>query len=139
LATPPIWFLLTKVCEVFSGAKHIASNLPEEPFWYLLAALVIFGMRYLKKPEAFWEKSEYFLIVISGCCLMIACWLMAIGQPSLLAVIALPRHAWALALLFVSAILLWCAKHMTDTLFGICSLIGVASGIYTFISSYPWK
>ncbi|MDR2801181.1 MAG: hypothetical protein LBB52_07980 [Desulfovibrio sp.] len=139
LATPLLWFLLIRAGEAFFVTKYDLYNLPEEPFWYMLAALIVYGMRCLKKPAGFWENAEYSLVLISGCCLMTAIWLMAVGQPSLLSALNLPRHVWALALTLLSAGLLWCARHMSDALFGLCSLIGFASGAYTFISSYPWK
>ncbi|MDR1947641.1 MAG: hypothetical protein LBQ51_10830 [Desulfovibrio sp.] len=139
LALPLLWMLLMKIGEALSGLHYTLYNLPEEPFWYLLAAPVILGLRRLKKPAGFWEEAECSLVVTSACCLMCSFWLMAIGRPSLLTGLGLPAYAWALGLTAVSALFLWCAKYLEDIPFGACSLAGSAAGVYTLVSSWPWK
>jgi hypothetical protein len=139
LILPLIWMLLMKTGEALSGLRYTLYNLPEEPFWYLLAAPIIFGLRKLRKPAGFWEDAECSLTVVSACCLMCSFWLMSTGRPSLLAVLDLPVHVWALALTAASALFLWCSKHLEDILFGACSLAGLAAGVYILVVSWPWK
>lgn len=138
LATPGLWMFLIKCWEAFSENSHNLYHLPQDPFWYFLAAALIFGARYLSKPKDFWEEFEVSLVTISSSYLMGALWLLALGQPSLLNGIGLSRHVWAIALLAVSAFLLWCAKFLRDPLFAGCSVIGLAAGVYSLISAYPW-
>jgi hypothetical protein len=139
LILPMVWMLLMKAGEALSGLSYTLYTLPGEPFWYLLAAPVIFGLRRLKKPAGFWEDAECSLVVVSACCLMCSFWLMAIGRPSLLAVLGLPVHVWASALVLVSALFLWCSRYLEDILFSACSLAGLAAGVYTVVASWPWK
>ncbi|MDR2124512.1 MAG: hypothetical protein LBP38_05985 [Desulfovibrio sp.] len=139
LILPPAWMLLMKTGEALSGLRYTLYNLPEEPFWYLLAAPVIFGLRKLKKPAGFWEDAECSLTVVSACCLMCSFWLAATGRPSLLTALGLPVHAWALALAAASALFLWCSRYLEDIVFGACSIAGLAAGIYTLVVSWPWK
>jgi hypothetical protein len=138
LATPGLWMFLMKSWEAFSGNKEMLYVLPLDPFWYLLAAAVIFALQYLKRPKEFWEEAESSLVVISGSYLMGAFWLLALAQGGLLSGVGVNRHIWSLALLAVSAFLLWCANHLRDPLFAGCSVIGISAGAYTFISYYPW-
>jgi hypothetical protein len=139
LILPLLWMLLMKTGEALSGLHYTLYSLPEDPFWYLLAAPIIFGLRKLGKPTEFWEDAECSLTVVSACCLMCSFWLMASGRPSLLAVLGLPVHVWALALTAVSALFLWCSRYLEDILFGLCSLAGLAAGIYNLVVSWPWK
>lgn len=139
LATPGLWLFVVKGVEAFSATKLDIYLLPQDPFWYLLAALVIFGLQYLSKPKDFWEEAETWLATISGSYLMGAFWLLALGQGSLLSTIGVPQYIWAGALVLVGAFLLWCAKYLRDPLFAGCSVIGLAAGVYAFISYYPWQ
>ncbi|MDR2603757.1 MAG: hypothetical protein LBC55_00175 [Desulfovibrio sp.] len=139
LILPPAWMLLMKTGEALSGLRYTLYNLPEEPFWYLLAAPIIFSLRRLKKPAGFWDDAECSLTVVSACCLMCSFWLMATGRPSLLAVLGLPGYIWAPALAAASALFLWCAGYLEDILFGACSLAGLAAGVYMMVVSWPWK
>jgi len=138
LATPGLWMFFAKSWEAFSGSKEILYVLPQEPFWYLLAAGVIFSLQYLSRPKEFWEDSEASLVTISGSYLMGALWLLALGQPSLIAGIGLSQDIWAVLLLLVSGFLLWCARYLRDPLFAACSGIGIAAGVYSFIVYHPW-
>jgi hypothetical protein len=139
LILPPVWMLLMKAGEALSGLRYTLYNLPEEPFWYLLAAPILFSLRNLKRPAGFWEDAECSLTVVSACCLMCSFWLMATGRASLLAVLGLPVHVWALALTAASALFLWCSRYLEDILFGAVSLVGLAAGIYTLVVSWPLK
>jgi hypothetical protein len=127
-----------KSWEAFSGDTETLYILPQDPFWYLLAAAVIFALQYLSRPKEFWEEAESSLVVISGSYLMGAIWLLALGQGGLLSSIGVARYLWSLALLAVSGFLLWCANHLRDPLCATCSAIGICAGVYTFISYYPW-
>lgn len=138
LATPGLWMFLLKVWAAFSGDAETLYRLPQEPFWYLLAAIVIFTMQYLRKPREFWEEASDSLVIVSGSYLMGALWLLALGQASLLAAIGLAQYVWAVALLAVSAFLLWCANFLRDPLFAACGIIGMSAGVYAFIAYYPW-
>lgn len=138
LATPGLWMFLMQTWKAFSGTQDSLYSLPQEPFWYLLAAVVIFCLRYLQKPHDFWDESESSLVIVSSGYLMGALWLLALGQPSLLASIGLAQHVWAVALLALSAFLLWCSRYLRDPLFAACGMIGLSAGVYTFISHYPW-
>lgn len=138
LATPGLWMFLVKCWEAFSESSHSLYHLPQDPFWYFLAAILIFASRYLSRPRDFWREFEVSLVTISNSYLMGALWLLALGQPSLLSGIGLSRHVWAIALLAVSAFLLWCAKFLRDPLFAGCSVIGLAAGVYSLIAVYPW-
>jgi hypothetical protein len=139
LVLPLLWMLLMKTGEALSGLHYTLYNLPEDPFWYLLAAPVVFGLRRLKKPAGFWEDAECSLAVASAGCLMCSFWLMALGKTSLLSVLGLPAVVWALALTAVSALFLWCSEYLEDILFRACGLAGAAAGVYTLVSSWPWK
>jgi len=139
LATPGLWMFITKGLEAFSGTTIAVHLLPQDPFWYFLAALVIFGLQYLSKPREFWEEAETALVTISGSYLMGALWLLGIGQASLLSSVGVPQYLWAVALMLVGGFLLWCAKYLRDPLFAGCSVIGFAAGVYAFISYYPWQ
>ena len=139
LATPGLWMFVVKGVEAFTAMKLDMYMLPQDPFWYLLAALVIFGMQYLSKPKDFWEEAETSLATISSSYLMGAFWLLALGQGSLLSGIGVPQYLWAGGLVVLGAFLLWCAKYLRDPLFAACSTIGLAAGIYAFISYYPWQ
>lgn len=138
LATPGLWMFLVKSWQAFSGTAESLYRLPQEPFWYLLAAAVIFALRYLQKPREFWEEAEASLVIVSGSYLMGAFWLLALGQPSLLTSVGIAQWVWAVALAAVAAFLLWCARFLRDPLFAACSVIGLSAGVYTFISYYPW-
>mgnify|MGYP003623307215 CR=1 FL=1 len=138
LATPGLWLFIVKGWEAFTGEKVALFHLPQEPFWYLLAAVVIFGLQYLSKPRDFWEDAEASLLVISCSYLMGGLWLLSLGQQSLLSGIGIAQYIWAILLVAVSAFFLWCGKYLKDPLFVACSVIGVAAGVYTFISFYPW-
>lgn len=139
LATPGLWMFLVKSWGAFSGNTESLYSLPQDPFWYLLAAAVIFAMQYIAKPKDFWEEAGASLVVISGSYLMGGFWLLALAQPGLLSSIGIAQYLWAIALLAVSGFLLWCASHLRDPLFAACSTIGAAAGVYTFISYYPWS
>lgn len=139
LAMPGLWMFVLKGAEAFTATKLDMFLLPQDPFWYALAALVIFGMQYLSKPRDFWEEAETYLATISGSYLMGAFWLLALGQASLLSSIGVPQYLWAAALVCLGAFLLWCAKYLRDPLFAGCSAIGLAAGVYAFISYYPWQ
>lgn len=138
LATPGLWMFVIQAWKAFSESEAVLYKLPQEPFWYLLAAAVIFGLRYLQKPREFWTEAEASLVIVSCGYLMGGLWLLALGQPSLLGSIGLAQYLWAVALLILSAFLLWCARYLRDPLFAACSVIGLSAGIYTFISHYPW-
>jgi len=139
LATPGLWLFFIKGWEAFTGSKVELFHLPHEPFWYLLAAVIIFGLQYLSKPREFWEEAEASLVVISGSYLMGGLWLLALGEKSLLSGIGIAQYLWAVLLVAVSAFFLWCGKYLKDPLFVACSIIGIAAGVYTFISYYPWS
>ena len=139
LATPGLWMFCTKSWESFSGAKETLYSLPQDPFWYLLAAAVIFALQYLSRPKEFWAESETSLVVISGSYLMGGFWLLALAHGGLLNNIGVAQHVWSLVLLAVSAFLLWCANFLRDPLFAACSVIGISAGVYTFIAYYPWR
>ena len=138
LATPGLWMFCVKSWEAFSGIKGTIYLLPQDPFWYLLAAAIIFGLQYLSKPRLFWEEAEASLVTISGSYLMGGIWLLALGQKSLLDGIGLPQYIWAAVLFATAAFLLWCARYLRDPLFAACSVIGLAAGVYTFIIYFPW-
>lgn len=133
LATPGLWVFFIKIWEAFSSTTVGLYNLPQDPFWYVLAAVVIFALQYLRTPRKFWEETESSLVVISGSYLMGALWLLALGQPGLLDGLGLTPRLWSVALLAVSAFQLWCANHLRDPLFAVCSIIGLCAGVYTFI------
>ncbi|MDL2266947.1 hypothetical protein LJC46_03045 [Desulfovibrio sp. OttesenSCG-928-G15] len=138
LATPGLWMFLQKSWEAFSGNTEAFYILPQEPFWYLLAAGVIYFLQYAKKPHELWDSVQASLITISGSYLMGGFWLLALGQPSLFATIGMPQYFWAVVLFFLAAFLLWCARFLHDAIFATCSVIGLAAGVYAFISYYPW-
>ncbi len=138
LATPGLWMFAVKIWEAFSATKVDCFLLPQDPFWYLLAAVVIFALQYLSKPKEFWEEAGAYLATISGSYLMGGFWLLALGQKSLLSGIGFKQYVWAVLLLASAAFLLWCAKYLRDPLFAACAAIGVAAGVYTFISYFPW-
>lgn len=138
LATPGLWMFCMKSWQSLSGAETVLYNLPQDPFWYLLAAAVVFGLQYFTKPKDFWEEAEASLVVISGSYLMGSFWLLALGQQGMLTSLGLAQYIWALALLAVSAFLLWCSNNLRDPLFAACSIIGISAGVYTCISSFPW-
>jgi hypothetical protein len=140
LATPGLWVFLTKVWQAFSGAKESLYMLPQEPFWFLLAAAIIFGLLYYPgRPGDFWEDCGPWFATISGCYLMGGLWLLALGQPSLLAVIGVGQHVWAVLLIAISVFLFWCARYMRDPLFMICGVCGFSAGLYAFMVYYPWQ
>ena len=89
LATPGLWLFVQKIWEAFSGTPVALFQLPHDPFWYLLGAAVVFGLKYLQKPREFWEGAEASLVVVSGSYLMGTFWLLALGQASLLGSIGL--------------------------------------------------
>lgn len=138
LATPGLWLFFTSCWEAFSGAESALYVLPREPFWYLLAAVIIFCLQYLRRPKELWEASQTTLMVLSGSYLMGAFWLLALGRKSLLGTIGLPQYYWSIGLLAVSGALLWCARHLRDPLLGTSSAIGLSAGVYCFISFFPW-
>ncbi|MDL2316239.1 hypothetical protein LJC59_04075 [Desulfovibrio sp. OttesenSCG-928-A18] len=138
LATPGLWILCLKSWEAFYGAPYTLYRLPQDPFWYLLAAVIIFGMRYLSKPRSFWEECESSLVTISAGYFMGGLWMLALANESLLGALGLVQYVWAAILFVVSAFLLWCSNYLKDPLFAGCSVIGLAAGVYTFISYYPW-
>lgn len=138
LATPGLWLFLVKCWEAFSSTKAELYILPQEPFWYLLAAVVIFCLQHISKPREFWEASESLLVTISGSYLMGCFWLLALGQPSLITGIGIAQYMWACLLMLLAGFLLWCARNLRDPLFAVCSGIGLAAGLYTFIAHYPW-
>jgi hypothetical protein len=138
LATPGLWLLLVKAWEAFAGAKLDLFLLPQDPFWYLLAGLLIYGLQYLTKPREFWEEAQSALLSISAGYVLGGLWLLALGQASLLSGIGLTQYLWAAVLAAVAAFFLWCGKYLRDPLFIGCSLIGLAAGVYTFISHFPW-
>ena len=138
LATPGLWIFFAKSWQSFSGSQANLYILPQEPFWYLLAAGVIFALQYLSRPKEFWEDSEASLVTISGSYLMGGLWLLALGQPSLLSEIGLAQFIWAILLMLMAAFLLWGARYLRDPLFAVCSGIGLAAGLYSFIVYYPW-
>lgn len=139
LSTVGLWYLVVAIAGAMAFPKIDMYLLPQEPFWYLLAAAVTFGLRYMPKPRKFWEDAESALVTISSCYLMGGLWLLALGKQSLLAGVGLPQYLWATVLLIVALFLLWCAKYMRDPLLAACSATGVADGVYTFISAYPWQ
>lgn len=134
LATPGLWMFAIKAWEGFSSTSVELYNLPQDPFWYVLAAVVIFAMQYIVTPRKFWEEAESSLVVISGSYLMGAFWLLALGQPGLLDTLAVGQGVWAVVLAAVAAFQLWCATHLRDPLYAACSVIGLCAGVYTFIA-----
>ncbi len=138
IATPGLWVFSVLSWQAFSGAKETIFKLPMEPFWYLLAAVLLFILKYRPKLQNFWDGLEGVLATMSGSYLMGGLWLLALGQPSLLASTGLAPYMWAVALLAVSAALLWCARLMSDTILTVCSLVGLMAGLYTFVTRYPW-
>ena len=140
LATPGLWLLLIKVLEVFFGIGEGIYLLPQDPFWLLLFAAVIFGLlHYPGQPKDFWEDCGPWFAVISGGYLMGGLCLLALGQSSLLSILDLAQHVWAALLVVLSAFLLWCARYLRDPLFAVCSICGFAAGVYTFVLYYPWQ
>lgn len=138
LATPGLWLFCMKSWQAFSGSTDMLYKLPEDPFWYLLAAAVIFGMQYFSRPKDFWEEAAASLVVISGSYLIGSMWLLALGQGGMLAAMGLAQHIWAAGLVLVSGFLLWCANNLRDPLFAVCGVIGLSAGVFAFISHYPW-
>ena len=138
IATPGLWLFCTRVWMSFSGAKETIFKLPQDPFWYLLAAAVLFGLKYRPRFQSIWDGLEEVAATMSGGYLMGGLWLLALGQQTLLAGIGLAPHIWAVALLAVSAILIWCARLMNDAILAGCSLVGLLAGLYAFIAKYPW-
>jgi hypothetical protein len=138
LATPGLWVFVIKSWQAFSGATESLYSLPQDPFWYLLAAAVIFCLQYLQKPKEFWDEAEASLAIVSGSYLMGAFWLLALGQASLFSSVGIAQWIWAVLLTAVSSFLLWCARYLRDPLFAACAIIGLSAGVYTFISHYPW-
>ncbi len=139
LATPGLWLFFVESWEAFSGSAALLYTLPREPFWCLLAAIVIFNLRHLPKPRQFWEDCEAFLVTISASYFMGGLWLLALGQPSLLGKLGPSQFIWAAALMLVAAFLLWCGRYLRDPLFAVCSGIGLIAGGYAFITHYPWQ
>jgi len=140
LATPGLWVFLTRAWGAFSGSEGSFYLLPQDPFWFLLAAAIIFGLQYYAgKPRDFWEDCGPWFVVISGSYLMGGLWLLALGQPSLLSALGLAQHTWAMLLLVVSVFLLWCARYLRDPLFAVCSVCGLSAGVYSFVVFYPWQ
>lgn len=137
LATPGLWMFCMKSWQAFSGAETVLYDLPQDPFWYLLAAAVIFGLQYFSRPKEFWEEAEASLVVISGSYFMGSLWLLALGQETMLSGLGLSQALWAAGLFFVSAFLLWCANNLKDPLFAACSIIGLSAGVFTFIAHFP--
>lgn len=139
LATPGLWVFLSKAWGAFSGAGETLYLLPHDPFWLLLAAAIIFGLLYYSgTPKVFWEDCGPWFVVISGGYLMGGLWLLALGQPSLLAALGLTQHVWAALLIAASAFLLWCARYLRDPLFAACGVCGLFAGVYTLVVFYPW-
>lgn len=138
LATPGLWLFCIKAWQALSGSKEMLYKLPEDPFWFLLGAAVIFGLQYFTRPREFWEEVSASLVVISGSYLIGSLWLLALGQGGMLASMGLGQHIWAVGLFLVSGFLLWCANNLRDPLFAACGIIGLSAGVYTFISYYPW-
>ena len=140
LATPGLWVFLTRVWGTFSGAEGSLYLLPQDPFWFLLSAAIIFGLQYYSgKPRDFWEDCGPWFVAISGGYLMGGLWLLALGQPSLLSALGLAQYTWAMLLLLVSIFLLWCARYLRDPLFAVCSVCGLSAGVYAFVVFYPWQ
>lgn len=140
LATPGLWMFLLRLWAAFSGAREMSYVLPEEPFWYLLASVIIFA--FLQSPvcsRIFRDDCGAWLVAISGGYLMGGLWLLALGQPSLLSAIGLTLHIWAVILMLVSVFFLWCSQYLRDPLFAVCSGIGFAAGLYSFVAQYPWS
>lgn len=138
LATPGLWLFCMKSWQALSGTTEMLYKLPEDPFWFLLAAAVIFGLQYFSRPKEFWEEAEASLVVISGSYFIGSLWLLALGQGGMLSSMGLAQHLWAVGLFAVSAFVLWCANNLRDPLFAACGIIGLSAGVYTFISYYPW-
>lgn len=138
LATPGLWMLVVASWQSITGSTNLPHNLPGEPFWYLLAAAVIFGLRYCKRPRDFWEDADASLVVISGSYLVGGLWLLALGRGGMLGSIGIAQHFWAVALFLVSGFLLWCSNHLRDPLMAACGVIGLSAGVYSFVSYYPW-
>ena len=138
IATPGLWMFCVQCWLAFSGGKDLYFNLPLEAFWYLLAALVLFALRYRPQFQRLWGEADGMMVTLSCSYLMGGLWLLALGQPSLLAVLKLEPFVWAIALLAVSAVLLWCSRIMRESLLAASSLVGFAAGVYTFVTRYPW-
>lgn len=138
LATPGIWLFCIKCWQAFSGSTEMLYSLPQDPFWYLLAAAVLFGLKYKAQMQRIWDTAEAVLIPVSGGYLIGGLWLLALGQQSLLAVLGVPPYGWAIILLAAASLLLWCANLMRDAVFAGCGLLGLMAGVYTFVTRYPW-
>jgi hypothetical protein len=138
LATPGLWVLVVKSWESFGGAKSTLFLLPQDPFWFLLAGLIIYGLQYITKPREFWDEAQSSLLTISSGYVLGGLWLLALGQTTLLAGIGLKQYIWAAVLALFGLFLLWCGKYLRDPLFIACSLVGTAAGVYAFISTFPW-
>ena len=138
IATPGLWLFCSQSWQAFSGAKEMLFKLPQDPFWYLLAAVLLFCLRNRPKLKEFWNGLEEVLTTMSGSYFMGGLWLLALGQQSLLAGIGLAPYVWAVVLLAAAAFLLWCARLMQDAILTGCSMVGLVAGLYTFVSRYPW-
>lgn len=138
IATPGLWLFCVQCWLAFSGAKDLYFNLPLEPFWYLLAAFVLFAVRYRIQFQRLWGEADGLMVTLSGSYLLGGLWLLALGQPSLLAALKFEPYVWAVVLLAASAVLLWCSRIMRESLLSASSLIGFSAGVYTFVTRYPW-
>lgn len=138
LATPGLWMFLMKAWESVSGEWQTLYMLPQEPFWYLLGAVLIFNMKRLSTPKRFWENAETALVAVSSGYLVGGFWLLALGQKSLLGSIGLGQWVWAVVLLVISGFLLWCARFLRDPLLAGSGVVGLAGGVYSFLAYYPW-
>lgn len=138
IATPGLWLAGALSWQTFSGAKEVMFTLPYEPVWYLLAAVILFVLKYRPKLQEFWDGAEEVLVTMSGSYLMGGLWLLALGQKTLLVSLGVKPITWAFLLLAVSAALLWCARLMRDAILTACSVVGLLASLYILISRYPW-
>ncbi len=137
LTTPGLTLIGQKAWAAMSGLAEPFFRIPQDPIWYLLAAVVIFGLRFTPRHKDFWENMEAAHLVASCGYAMIGLWLLAAGQASFLSALGISQPLWAGILMLAAAGAAWCARQLSDLALLGCSGVGFLTGLVSFFMYYP--